>query len=69
MKEPQQVSDKVLRIMIGLGLLLPFLVASYTCQLISSNPLGKFMLFSTVFLFAFLSFWIVANTIRQLLEE
>ncbi|PVY37154.1 hypothetical protein C8E01_12328 [Pontibacter virosus] len=55
--------------MIGLGILLPFLVASYTCQIISSSLLEKVLLFGTVFILAFLIYWIVARTIVQFLEE
>ncbi|GGG31722.1 hypothetical protein [Pontibacter amylolyticus] len=69
MNEPQQSFNKALKIMMGLGLLLPFLVASYTCQIISSSLLEKVLLFGTVFIFAFLSYWIVVRTIVQFLEE
>ncbi|WP_165820704.1 hypothetical protein [Pontibacter virosus] len=58
-----------MKIMIGLGILLPFLVASYTCQIISSSLLEKVLLFGTVFILAFLIYWIVARTIVQFLEE
>ncbi|MBX0333966.1 hypothetical protein K3G39_12035 [Pontibacter sp. HSC-14F20] len=69
MNEPQQSFDKVLKIMLGLGILLPFLVASYTCQVISSSLLAKGLLFVTIFTFAFLIYWIVVRTIVQFLEE
>ena len=69
MNEPQQSFDKALKIMIGLGVLLPFLVASYTCQMINSSLLEKVLLFGTVFIFSFLIYWIVARTIVQFLEE
>ncbi|MDO6392339.1 hypothetical protein Q4E40_19550 [Pontibacter sp. BT731] len=69
MNDPQQSFDKALRIMMGLGVLLPFLLASYTCQIISSSLLEKALLFGTVFMLAFLIYWIVVRTIVQFLEE
>ncbi|MBF8965432.1 hypothetical protein I0P70_19440 [Pontibacter sp. FD36] len=69
MNEPQQSFDKALRIMIGLGVLLPFLVASYTCQLLCTNLVEKALTFSAVFLFVFLIFWIVVRTVVQFLDE
>lgn len=69
MNEPQTSIDKALKIMIGFGILLPFLIASYTCQVISSGLLEKFLLFGPVFILAFLIYWIVVRTIVQFLEE
>ena len=69
MNVPQQPLGKALKILIGLGVLLPFLIASYTCQVISSSLPEKAFLFGTVFIFAFLIYWIVARTIVQFLEE
>ncbi|EJF10323.1 MULTISPECIES: hypothetical protein [Pontibacter] len=69
MNEPQQSFNKALKIMMGLGVLLPFLVASYTCQLLCTSLVEKALTFSAVFLFVFLIFWIVARTIVQFLDE
>lgn len=69
MKEPQQFPHKSLKLVLGLAIFLPFLVASYTCQLLCSTLAERILTFGAVFLFAFLIFWIVVRTIVQLLDE
>ncbi|WP_143741286.1 hypothetical protein [Pontibacter ramchanderi] len=69
MKRSRQVPIRRVKLLLVLGVLLPFLVASFTSQLLCSKLVERLLSFGSIFLFVFLIFWIVANTIRQLLEE
>ncbi|MBD1398645.1 hypothetical protein H9Q13_15840 [Pontibacter sp. JH31] len=69
MRQSKYLPEKTLRLLFGLGVFLPFLVASFTSQSIGADFLEIGMIFCMVFVFSFLTYWIVAKAVMQLLED
>jgi hypothetical protein len=69
MRQQDHLPEKTLRFLLLSGIFIPFLVASFTSQTVSASYLEMAMIFSMVFLFSFFSYWIIARTIVQLLED
>ena len=69
MRQQENLTGKTLRFILLSGIFVPFLVASFTSQTVSANLLEMAIIFSMVFLFSFLAYWIIARTIVQLLED
>lgn len=69
MRQPQNSPEKALRLLLLSGIFIPFLVASFTSQLMGADLVEVAAIFAAVFLFSFFSYWIVARAIVQLLED
>ncbi|WP_299708879.1 hypothetical protein [uncultured Pontibacter sp.] len=69
MRQQENLRGKTLRLLLLSGIFIPFLVASFTSQTVGANFLEIAMIFSMVFLFSSLAYWIIARTIVQLLED
>jgi hypothetical protein len=69
MEKLKHLPGKTIRLIFALGFFLPLLLAGYTGGSIGADVLEGAMIFCMVFLFSFLSYWIVAKVVVQLLEE
>lgn len=68
-RPPQHIPVKMVKFILTLGVLLPFLIASFTSQLICANRAEMLLAFCAIFLFSFLAYWITLRVVTQWLDE